>query len=273
MFRIEDYRKSADYIKSIIGEFTPDILLILGSGLGFIGDLVENPVFVDYGSIPNFKKSTAPGHAGRFVFGRLRGKNVAVMQGRMHYYEGYSMEEVAYALRTVRLLGAGKLIVTNAAGSVRPDWKIGDIMLISDHMRFFADSPLRGENIEEFGPRFFDMSSAYTPKLRELAKEKAESLGIPLREGVYMYFAGPQFETPAEIRAASILGADAIGMSTVPEVTAAVQCGMEILGLSLLTNMAAGISTTVLSGEEVIAEGQKASGYFSKLVLECLEEM
>lgn len=201
------YCESADFLRTRLNGFTPEALLILGSGLGFLGDRVEDPIFVDYGEVPHFRPSTAPGHKGRFVFGTLRGRRVAVMQGRMHCYEGYTMAEAAYAVRVVRLLGAKTLFVTNAAGCVNTDWNVGELMLLSDHIKLFDFGPLCGPNLEEFGTRFPDMSSVYTPRLRALAHEAAKAHNIPLREGVYMYFPGPQFETPAEVRAARVLGA------------------------------------------------------------------
>ena len=272
-FTFSDYQESADFLRGRLNGFVPEVLLILGSGLGFLGDRVDSPVFVDYGAIPHFRPSTAPDHKGRFVFGTLRGRRVAVMQGRMHCYEGYSMEDAAYAVRVLRLLGAGKLIVTNAAGAVNREFDVGDIMLITDHIKLFGVSPLCGPNIDEFGPRFPDMSHVYTPALRETARRAAESLDMELREGVYMYFPGPQYETPAEVRAARILGADAVGMSTVPEAITAAHCGMRVLGFTLCTNMAAGVLDRPLSGEEVIAAGQAAGPKFTALVKACLEQV
>ena len=195
--------------------------LVLGSGLGYLGDLVENPIAVPYTAIPHFKTSTAPGHKGQLVFGTLAGQPVAVMQGRVHHYEGYSYEEVSYAVRVLRLLGCQTLLVTNAAGGVNWNFKAGDLMLITDQIKIFMESPLRGENLPEFGPRFPDASYLYTPKLQDLARQQARRLDLHLREGVYMYFPGPQYETPAEVRMARILGADAVGMSTAPEVITA----------------------------------------------------
>ena len=222
-YTFAQYQESADYIRSKIGAFAPKVAMILGSGLGYMGDIVENAIAVPYGEIPHFKASTAPGHKGRLVFGTLEGKPVAVMQGRMHHYEGYSYEEVGYAVRVLRLLGCDTLIVTNAAGCVNMNWKAGDLMLITDQIKIFMESPLRGENLPEFGPRFPDASYLYTPRLQDLARQQARRLDLHLREGVYMYFPGPQYETPAEVRMARILGADAVGMSTVPEAIAAAQ--------------------------------------------------
>jgi purine-nucleoside phosphorylase len=272
-FVFENYKESADFIKTRLGGFAPEVAMILGSGLGFLGDEVEDAVAIDYGDIPHFKVSTAPGHKGRFVFGLLEGKRVAVMQGRTHHYEGYSYEEITYAVRVLRLLGCEKLVITNAAGCVRTDWKAGDIMLITDHIKLFSESPLRGENIPEFGVRFPDASKLYTPRLRQVAKDSAAELGVPLREGVYFYCYGPQYETPAEIRAARVIGGDAVGMSTAPEVIVAGHCGMEVLGFSLLSNMAAGILDQPLSEQEVLDAGVAAREVFSKLVRKCLSKM
>ena len=272
-YRFEHYKESADFIRSKLGEFVPEVAMVLGSGLGYLGDEVENAVAVDYADIPHFKASTAPGHKGRLVFGVLEGKRVAVMQGRMHHYEGYSYEETSYAVRVLKLLGCNTLIVTNAAGCVRTDWKAGDLMLISDHIKMFSESPLRGENIPEFGVRFPDASKLYTPRLRELAKDIAKEQGVKLREGVYFYCYGPQYETPAEIRAARVLGGDAVGMSTAPEVIVAGHCGMEVLGFTLLTNMAAGILDQPLSEEEVLEASANARETFSGLVLGCLKSL
>ena len=272
-YTFAQYQESADAIRAKIGDFKPEVAMVLGSGLGYLGDLVDNAIVVPYGEIPHFKASTAPGHKGQLVFGQLNGRDVAVMQGRMHHYEGYSYEEVSYAVRVLHLLGCDKLIVTNAAGCVRTDWNAGDLMLITDHIKMFMESPLRGENIPEFGVRFPDASHLYTPTLQDVAREAAAELGISLREGVYMYFPGPQYETPAEIRMARVLGGDAVGMSTAPEVIVAAHCGMEVLGFTLLSNMAAGILDQPLSEQEVLDAGVAARERFSALVLNCLKKM
>ncbi len=269
----QEYCASAEYLRAILGEFEPEVLMILGSGLGFLGDAAEDPIYVDYADIPYFKHSTAPGHRGRFVFGKLKGKNVAIMQGRMHTYEGYSMDEVSYAVRVAHLLGIEKMIVTNAAGAVRDSFAPGDIMLITDHIKLGACSPLTGPNIEEFGVRFPDMSHAYAPALQEIARSCARELQITLREGVYMFFPGPQFETPAEVRVARILGADAVGMSTVPEVITANHCGMDVLGFTLCANMAAGILDQPLTEADVLDAAENAQAHFSALVCACLEKL
>ena len=269
----EQYVASTEAIKARIGGFRPRVLLILGSGLGSLGDAVEAPIIVPYSEVPHMKFSTAPGHKGQFVFGRLAGCDVAVMQGRLHAYEGWSFADAAYPVRVVRLLGAQSLIVTNAAGAVNEAFSVGDIMLITDHIKLFGVSPLCGPNVEEFGPRFPDSTHIYTLALQAVAREAAAELSIQLREGVYMYFPGPQYETPAEIRAARLLGADAVGMSTVPEAIVARHCGMDVLGFTLCTNMAAGVLDQPLTGEEVIEAGNAAAPRFSALVCSCLNRL
>ena len=269
----QQYRQSADSLREKLGDLRPEILLILGSGLGALADEVSDPVTVSYGQVPHMKHSTAPDHKGRFVFGTLAGRKVAVMQGRLHAYEGWNFADVSYPVRVMRLLGVETLLVTNAAGAVNDSFDVGDIMLITDHIKLQAVSPLTGPNADSFGPRFPDMSHIYTPALQETARKAAHALGIGLREGVYMYFSGPQYETPAEIRAARILGADAVGMSTVPECIVAAHCGMRVVGFTLCTNMAAGVLDQPLSGDEVIAAGQAAGPRFAALVKRCLEEM
>ncbi len=267
------YQESAQFLKHRLGEFQPRVAMVLGSGLGYLGDLVEHAIVVPYGEIPHFKHSTAPGHKGQLVFGTLAGQPVAVMQGRMHHYEGYSYEEVAYAVRVLRLLGCQTLFVTNAAGGVNYSFHAGDLMLITDQIKIFLESPLRGENLPEFGPRFPDSSYLYTPKLQELAKQQARALDIDLKTGVYMYFPGPQYETPAEIRMARILGADAVGMSTVPEVITAGHCGMDVLGITLVSNMAAGVLPQKLTEQEVLDAAAAAREKFSGLLLACLSHL
>ena len=202
------YEESAQALRRRLGNFRPEVLLILGSGLGFLADEVRDSMAIPYAQIPHFGTSTAPGHKGRLVFGALADRQVAVMQGRLHTYEGYSMEQVSLAVRVARLLGAKRLVVTNAAGAVNTDYHAGELMLITDHIKLFGTGPLTGANLSEFGPRFPDMSHVYTPALQQVARQAARDLGIRLNEGVYMYFPGPQYETPAEVRAARILGAD-----------------------------------------------------------------
>lgn len=272
-YTYQQYLESAEALREKLNGFQPKVLLILGSGLGALGDEVEAPIIVPYEDVPNMKHSTAPDHKGQFVFGRLAGQNVAVMQGRLHAYEGWSFADASYPVRLLRLLGAETLIVTNAAGAVNTAFDVGDIMLITDHIKLFGVSPLCGPNVDEFGPRFPDMTHAYTPALQEIARNNAKTLDIRLQEGVYMYFPGPHYETPAEIRAARTLGADAVGMSTVPEVIVASHCGMKVLGFTLCTNMAAGVLDQPLTGEEVILAGKEAAPRFSALVKACLAQV
>jgi purine-nucleoside phosphorylase len=272
-YKFEQYNESALALKSKLGGFQPKVLLILGSGLGFLGDEVEDPIVVPYSEVPHMKFSTAPGHKGQFVFGRLGGQDVAVMQGRLHTYEGWDFDDVSYPVRVLRLLGAETLLVTNAAGAVNTEFSAGDIMMITDHIKLFGVSPLCGPNVEEFGPRFPDVSHVYTPQLQDVARKAADQLGQTLRRGVYMYFPGPQFETPAEVRMARVLGADACGMSTVPEAIVAAHCGMKVLGFTLCTNMCAGILDQPLSGEEVMEIAAISSKKFSALVRKSLELM
>lgn len=265
--------ESARALQARLNGFCPKVLLILGSGLGALADAVEDPIAVPYDQVPHMKRSTAPDHAGQFVFGRLAGTDVAVMQGRLHTYEGWSYADVSFPVRVVRLLGARALLVTNAAGAVNTAFSAGDIMMITDHIKLFGVSPLCGPNLDQFGPRFPDVSAVYTPALRQAAREAADSLGISMREGVYMYFPGPQFETPAEVRMARTLGADAVGMSTVPEAIVAAHCGMRVLGFTLCTNMAAGVLDQPLSGEEVLEAAEAARPKFTALVKACLERV
>ena len=273
MFEYGHYVESAQYIKEKIGGFTPEILIILGSGLGFMGELVEQAVSISYEEIPRFRVSTAPGHKGRVVFGYLQGRSVMVMQGRMHYYEGYSAAEIAYPVRVAKLLGVKSMIVTNACGAVNTGFRVGDLMVIEDHIKLFDINPARGPNITQFGERFFDMTQVYCEDYRNIALEEGRALGLPMQEGVYFYFPGPQYETPAEIRAARILGGDVCGMSTVPEATVAHHCGIRILGISLVTNMAAGVSGQKITGQEVIDEAVKAKDGFCKLICNCLPRL
>lgn len=263
---------AAKFIKTKIdGDY--EIGIICGSGLGGLCDTVENPICVNYSDIPNFPVSTAPGHIGRFVFGTLAGKKIVCMQGRIHYYEGYSPESVIMPVRVMKLLGVENLIVTNAAGGINEKYNVGDIMLITDHINFTGINPLVGENDSRFGVRFPDMSYAYSPALREIAKNCAKKMNIELREGVYLGCSGPSYETPAEIRAFRTLGADTVGMSTVMEVIAANHCKMEVLGFSLVANKAAGMSKNRLTEQEVIDIGKEKAGVMQRLVCDAVGEI
>lgn len=270
----QELQEAAAYIQGQIQE-TPQIALILGSALGPLAEEIENPIKVPYRDVPHMLLSTAPGHAGQFVFGRLAGKKVVAMSGRFHSYEGYDFEDLAQPVRLLKLLGVETLILTNAAGCVREDWQANDIMVISDQIKFSGASPLRGPNIPQLGVRFPDVSSMYTPSLQTLALEAAADLGqsATTRQGVYFFMAGPQYETPAEIRAIRLLGGDAVGMSTVTEAITAAHCGLPVLGLSLLTNMAAGLSQTALSEEEVSKSGQESGIRMAALMRRILEKL
>ncbi len=246
----EYFKDCADYVKNIIKD-EPETGIILGSGLKDFAKRIKNPVVILYKDIPNFLVSTVESHEGRLIFGEVQGKKVICMSGRFHHYEGYPFEMLTLPIRLFKLLGVKRTIVTNAAGAVNTEYNVGDIMIISDHLKLTGASPLQGKNIDEFGLRFFDTTDMYTKELRDVAKECAKESELTFREGVYMYFTGPQFETPAEIRAARILGADAVGMSTVTEALTAAHCSMPLLGLSVMTNMAAGVLDRKLTDEEV----------------------
>ncbi|WP_042346222.1 purine-nucleoside phosphorylase [Bacillus massiliigorillae] len=265
-------KKSAEYIKEK-AKVTPEIGLILGSGLGVLADEIENAVAIPYNEIPNFPVSTVEGHAGQLVIGQLAGKTVVAMQGRFHFYEGYSMEKVTFPVRVMKVLGVEKIIVTNAAGGVNTDFTPGDLMLITDHINFTGTSPLIGKNDERFGPRFPDMSTAYDKEFQALAKNVANELNIGLKEGIYFGLTGPTYETPAEVRMVRTLGGDAVGMSTVPEVIVANHSAMRILGISCITNMAAGILDQPLNHEEVIETTEKVKNEFLRLVKEIVKNM
>ena len=271
-YSYEYYKKSADYVRSVIGDFQPRIGLILGTGLGQFSQRIENPIEIPYRDIPNYLVSTAPGHSGRLIFGSVEGCPVMCMAGRFHTYEGYSFEELAIPVRVMKLLGVELLVVTNAAGAVNEGYRPGDVMIIRDHIKLNGFSPMRGANVPEFGERFFDVSDLYSKKLREIARRCGEGSGLTLHEGVYFFFPGPQFETPAEVRAARILGGDAVGMSTVTETLTAAHCGIPVLGLSLMTNMAAGVLDQKLSGEEVDETAKRVAplleAYFARVLKE-----
>lgn len=245
--------------------------LILGSGLGSYAEKIEHKQFLSYAEIPGFPQSRVEGHAGRFVVGELFGKTVVCMQGRFHFYEGYPQSQIALPIRVMKRLGVEKLLLTNAAGGVDLTFSPGDLMLISDHINFSGSNPLIGENDASFGPRFPDQTNVYDRSLRERVKDAAKKAGIPLREGVYMMFSGPTFETPAEVVFSRIVGASAVGMSTVPEAIAAAHCGMKTVGISLITNMAAGVFDQPLSHEEVQEAAALAFERFAGLVDAILE--
>ena len=244
----------------------PRIAVVLGSGLGGFADDFEDAVGIPYEDIPGFVRSTAQGHAGRLVIGKIDGIPVLAMQGRVHYYEGYSLEEVTFAIRTFGLLGVKTLVLTNAAGGINVQLTQGALMVLSDHVNLMGVNPLRGPNDERFGPRFPDMSSVYAPELQELVVEEAKAIGVEVRRGIYGALSGPSYETPAEIHLLRNLGADAVGMSTVPEAIVARHMSLEVLGISCITNMAAGISDEPINHEEVMATGDRVRGTFTELL-------
>ena len=254
-----------------VTDFTPEIGIVLGSGLGDFARLVDRKAEVSYDSLPGFPVSTVAGHAGKLIFGYVRAVPVVVMQGRVHYYEGYSMNEVVAPIRLMGLLGAKKLLLTNAAGGVNTSFTPGDLMLITDHISAFVPSPLRGENPQELGPRFPDMSRVYDEEMGRAVLEAGEKLGQELRQGVYLQRQGPNYETPAEIRMFRTLGADAVGMSTVCEAIAARHMGLRVCAVSCITNMACGILPQPLSHEEVQQTADRVKDKFQALVLESLE--
>jgi purine-nucleoside phosphorylase len=249
----------------------PEVGVILGSGLGNVVDAIDIETSIPYGEIPGAKASTVVGHQGRLILGRAKQLPVAVMQGRVHFYEGYEMAEVMFLTRMLGKLGIRKLIVTNAAGGINTSFSAGDLMLISDHINFMGANPLRGPNVEELGARFPDMSEAYPESLRDMAREVAKEQGLKLQEGVYLALSGPTYETPAEIRAFRVLGADAVGMSTAPEVVAAAHMNIPALGISCITNMAAGILKQKLSHQEVMETTARVQKEFTNLLLGVLD--
>jgi len=262
--------ESLEYILAAINDYRPQIGLILGSGLGSLAEEIEQEVKLDYKNIPYFPESTVEGHAGKLIIGKLEGKTVIACQGRCHYYEGYNLREVTYPVRIMQALGVKTLIVTNTAGGINKSFQPGDIMVIEDHINLIGENPLRGKNEKELGPRFPDMSEAYAKDLRNLAVRAANELGMKLQKGVYAALSGPSYETPAEIRFLSIIGADAVGMSTVPEVIVANQANIKVLGLSCITNMASGVLERKLDHAEVIETANKVQADFKKLVKKIL---
>ncbi|MFV0626230.1 MAG: purine-nucleoside phosphorylase [Alphaproteobacteria bacterium] len=265
--------KITSQIQAKIGNRKPKIAIILGSGLGQIGEEIENAVTIKYEDIEGFPRSTVSGHAGKLIIGTFEGKEVLCMQGRIHLYEGHEPQKIDLIIKSFKKLGIEKLIVTNAAGSLNLDMPAGSIMMISDHINFSGKNPLIGVNNDGLGPRFPDVSNAYDRDIRAKAKEIAQKEGIKLYEGVYLMVLGPNFETAAEIRAFKVLGADAVGMSTVPEVLSAVHSGMKVLGFSVITNLGTGLQKQAQSHNETISEGQKASQNLIKLLKSCFKEI
>ena len=263
--------EAAGYIRKIAGDINPEVGIILGSGLGRLADDISDAVIIPYRDIPNFPVSTATGHKGNFIIGKLGGRSVIAMQGRFHFYEGYDMEKIALPVRTMKLLGIEYLLVSNAAGSCNPDIKRGDLMIIRDHINTIPN-PLIGKNMDEFGTRFPDMTCAYDPELRRMALEAASEMGLAIRQGVYFATTGPSYETPAEVRFFRTVGADAIGMSTVPEVIVARHCGLKVFGMSVITNESNtdNVGTNLNDGDDVVKEADiaavKMTGLFTRII-------
>ncbi len=265
--------KSANFLNQVTENFSPEIGIILGSGLGGLVEDIDAKYSVSYSEIPYFPVSTVDGHDGRLIFGYIGGKKVVAMKGRFHYYEGYSMQEVTFPVRVLKDLGIKALIVSNASGGVNPDFNVADIMLIRDHINLFPEHPLRGKNYKELGPRFPEMSEAYSEVFRKLVKEIAKEEGIKLQEGVYVGLQGPTYETPAEYGMVRVLGGDAVGMSTVPEVIVARHSGLPVLGISVITDLGGPDIKVSVSHEEVIQAAAKAEPDIRKLVVKFIERV
>lgn len=266
MFSYEEYVESANYIKEKIMGKSPKIAIILGSGLGVLSNDIEDKIVLKYSDIPNFPISTVEGHAGELIIGKVNGKEILAMNGRFHYYEGYDLKEVTFPIRVFKLLGIETLILTNAAGGINKEYNVGDFMVIDDYLSFFAESALRGKNLDEFGLRFTDVSDTFDKELSKTLKQIIkDNVGV-VREGVYAYMKGPTFETPAEIRALRVLGANAVGMSTVPEAVIANHCGIKSVGVSCITNMAAGVLDEKLSHEDVQNTAEKVKIVFKQII-------
>ena len=272
-YTFEQYQASADTIRSRLGGFVPEVALVLGSGLGDYADEIQAEAFLDYHDIEGFPVSTVSGHKGRFVFGYVGDVPVVIMQGRVHYYEGYSMEDVVLPTRLMKMMGARVLFLTNASGSVNYDYKAGDFMMITDQISNFVPSPLIGPNEEMLGERFSDMSEIYRKDLCEIIRGAAADLQIPLQEGTYIQLSGPNFETPHEVKMCRILGGDAVGMSTACEAIAANHMGMKVCGISCISNLACGISAVPLCHEEVQETADRVAPKFKALVTETIKSI
>lgn len=264
------YQETVKFIKSH-GMESPRYGLILGSGLGDLADDIENKIELDYESIPDFPVSTVEGHEGKLVYGDLSGQKVIALKGRFHYYEGYDLDTVTFPVRIFKELGVEKLIITNAAGGANPEFTPGDLMIITDHLNLAGNNPLIGANVTEHGPRFVDMSEAYSRQGQATLHRVGKELGLDLKEGVYTWFSGPTYETPAEVRMAQILGGDAVGMSTVPEAIIARHAGIEVIGISCITNLAAGLQSS-LNHEEVVEVSQAIKPQFKALIREFIRQ-
>ena len=272
--RIKRIYEAAEYIKSKLGEIKPFAGIVLGSGLGKLADYIENRIVIPYREIPNFAVSTATGHKGNIIAGTLGGKHVVAMQGRFHYYEGYSMEQVTLPIRVMKLLGIKYLFVSHAAGGVNYDFNVGDLMIIKDHINLLPN-PLIGKNMDDFGPRFPDMTRPYEPSVMALAKEIASDMGIALKEGVYLASTGPTYETPAEYKYFRTIGADAVGMSTIPEVIVARHSSIPVFGMSVITNEAHDdyAEDFFNDGDDVVKAADAAADKMTKLFTELIARL
>jgi len=276
MSSFEEVQEAAALLRTRLGALAPKIGIVLGSGLGAVADAVVDPILVPYAEIPHFPQSTVEGHSGRIVAGSLGGVSTIVMQGRVHFYEGYTPQQVTFPMRVLGALGVRTVLLTNAAGGIKEGYRIGQLLVLADHINFLGFNPLVGANEPRFafnpgaGLRFFDMTEAYSKQLRALAQQAAESEGFTMEEGIYLAVSGPSFETPAEIRAFRTLGATLVGMSTVPETIVARHMGLEVLGISCVTNLAAGLGATQLSHQEVFEAGKQVehrlAGLFKRLL-------
>jgi purine-nucleoside phosphorylase len=262
------YERAAEAARMIRGRTSAEVsvAVVLGSGLGAFADELHGATEIPYTEIPGFARATVEGHAGRLVIGKAGEANVAAMQGRFHFYEGYSLEEVTFPIRVLKLLGVKTLVLTNAAGSLNVEFKPGTLMVISDHLNLLGDNPLRGSNDERFGPRFPDLSTVYSPELQTLVIDEAKAMGLDLRRGIYASLSGPSYETPAEIHMVRTLGADAVGMSTVPEAIVARHMDMDVVGISCITNLAAGVSSRPIDHSQVMEVGERVRGSFTELL-------
>lgn len=268
----ERAQRAADFIRSRTPAQT-SVAIVLGSGLGGFAEELANAVTIPYAEIPGFARSTVEGHAGRLVVGEAGGVQVAAMQGRFHFYEGYSLEQVTFPIRVLRLLGVQTLVVTNAAGTLNVEFTPGSLMVISDHLNLLGDNPLRGQNDERFGPRFPDLTTTYARELQDIVMTEANALGIEIRRGVYAALAGPSYETPAEIHMVRTLGADAVGMSTVPEAIVGRHMNMRVVGISCITNLAAGVSDRPVDHSQVMATGERVRESFTELLRRILPKL
>ncbi len=257
--------EAATFLRAAIGD-PPKVAVVLGSGLGVLADRMTDATVIPYAQIPHFPRATVPGHLGNFLVGSLGGARIAALQGRFHYYEGHDLEAVTFPVRVLKVFGARTLVLTAATGGIHPDFRPGDLVCLSDHLNLIGENPLRGPNDDRLGVRFPDMTRVYSPELREVAKHEANRLGLGLREGVYACLPGPSYETPAEIRMLRALGADVVGMSTVPEAIVARHSGLDVLAFALVTNAAAGITGATITHEEVIEAGRGAGQRLGTLI-------